>query len=143
MTKKEAFRILRITHDIKYTYKNADGSVNFMTIVDTYKAQAEADMRVGSYSITQTEIDDAYNYLQAQYNAKVTGATTTDKSKSKVTPILIATGAILLTGAFVVGGISMLANLSKNNGLPNKPGTVQGQTQNDQDYISFMGYLTD
>ena len=89
MTKKEAFRILRITHDIKYTYKNADGSVNFMTIVDTYKAQAEADMRVGSYSITQTEIDDAYNYLQAQYTAKTTGArtATTGSSSSALTSI--------------------------------------------------------
>ena len=58
MTKKEAFRILRITHDIKYTYKNADGSVNFMTIVDIYKAQAEADMRAGTYGVTQAEIDE-------------------------------------------------------------------------------------
>ena len=71
MTKKEAFRILRITHDIKYTYKNSDGSVTFMDIIDTYKAQAEADMHVGSYSITQTEIDDAYNFLQAQYQLKL------------------------------------------------------------------------
>ena len=55
MTKKEAFRILRITHDIKYTY--SDGGVNFMTIVDTYKAQAEAAMHAGTYAITQAKID--------------------------------------------------------------------------------------
>ena len=56
MTKKEAFRILRITNDIKYTYQ--DGNINFMTIIDTYKAQAEADMAVGTYSVTQAQIDD-------------------------------------------------------------------------------------
>ena len=36
MTKKEAFRILRITHDIKYTYKNADGSVNIPKALQPY-----------------------------------------------------------------------------------------------------------
>ena len=150
MTKKEAFRILRITHDIKYTYKNADGSVNFMTIVDTYKAQAEADMHVGSYSITQTEIDDAYNYLQAQYTAKTTGArtATTGSSSSKVGPVLIGATAILLTGALVVGGIQMLSNLPKSSGLPTD--TNPGITQEDdreqvdyKDYASYMGDLTD
>ncbi len=149
MTKKEAFRILRIAHDIKYTYKNADGSVNFMTIVDTYKAQAEADMRVGSYSITQTEIDDAYNYLQAQYTAKTTGSrTTTTGSGSKVVPILVGAGALLLTGALIVGGVHMLSNLPESNGLPNedKPGYVQEDDREHvdyKDYASYMGDLTD
>ena len=148
MTKKEAFRILRIAHDIKYTYKNSDGSVNFMTIVDTYKAQAEADMHVGSYSITQTEIDDAYNYLQAQYTAKTTGArTTTTSSSSKVTPILIGAGALLLTGALVVGGIHMLSNIPKSSGLPtDNPGITQEDDRNQvdyKDYTSYMGDLTD
>ena len=147
MTKKEAFRILRIAHDIKYTYKNADGSVNFMTIVDTYKAQAEADMRVGSYSITQTEIDDAYNYLQAQYTAKVTGARTTGTGKSKVAPILIGAGALALTAAMIAGGVAMLANLPESNGLPNeKPGIVQEDDRDQvdyKDYASYMGDLTD
>ncbi|MBE6146398.1 MAG: hypothetical protein E7171_07210 [Firmicutes bacterium] len=147
MTKKEAFRILRITHDIKYTYKNSDGSVTFMDIIDTYKAQAEADMHVGSYSITQTEIDDAYNFLQAQYTAKTTGARTTGSSSSKVAPILIGAGALLLTGAMIVGGIHMIGNLPKSNALPNeKPGYVQEDDREHvdyKDYASYMGDLTD
>ena len=147
MTKKEAFRILRITHDIKYTYKNDDGSVTFMTLIDAYKAQAEADMDVGSYNITQTEIDDAYNYLQAQYTAKTTGARTTGSGKSKIVPILIGAGAVVLTGALVVAGIALVSNLPKSNGLPTeKPGIIQedDREQTDyKDYASYMGDLTD
>lgn len=148
MTKKEARRILRITHDIKYTYVDAnDSSINFMTIVDIYKAQAEADMRAGTYGVTQAEIDEAYNYLQAQYNAKVTGAHTTESKKSVIAPILIGAGAIALTGALIVAGIHMVSNLPKSNGLPNeKPGIIQedDRVQEDyKDYASYMGDLTD
>lgn len=146
MTKKEAFRILRIAHDIKYTYKNKDGSVNFMTIVDTYKAQAEADMHVGTYSITQAEIDEAYNYLQAQYNAKVTGTRTTGSGSSIVGPILIGVSAVALTGALIAAGVGILSNLPESNGLPNKPGIIQNDDRDQvdyKDYASYMGDLTD
>lgn len=163
MTKKEAFRILRIAHDIKYTYKNADGSVNFMTIVDTYKAQAEADMHVGSYNVSQAEIDDAYNYLQTQYTAKTTGSRTTTSSSSKVTPILIGASALLLTGAFVVGGVHMLGNTPAVSALFDRSSVITQDeettvakdeettvTQEDEreqvdykDYASYMGDLTD
>ena len=148
MTKKEAFRILRITYDIDYKYKNADGTVNFMTLIDSYKAQAEADMAVGSYSITQTEIDDAYNFLLAQYTAKTTGARTTSTgSTSKVGPILAGVGAVLLTGALIVGGFHIANHLPKSNGLQNeKPGITQEDDREQvdyKDYASFMGDLTD
>lgn len=146
MTKKEAFRILRIAHDIKYTYKNEDGSVNFMTIVDTYKAQAEADMRLGTYGVTQAEIDEAYNYLQAQYNAKVTGTRTTGSGKSIVGPILIGVGAVALTGALIAAGIGIISNLPESHGLPNRPGITQEDDRDQvdyKDYASYMGDLTD
>lgn len=144
MTKKEAFRILRITNDIKYTYH--DGNTNFMTIIDTYKAQAEADMAVGTYSITQAQIDEAYNYLQAQYNAKVTGARTASNGNSKVVPILVGTGAVLLTGALVVAGVGMVSKLPIGDWFKNKPGIVQEddrQHEDYKDYSSYMGDLTD
>lgn len=146
MTKKEAFRILRIAHDIKYTYKNEDGSVNFMTIVDTYKVQAEADMRLGTYGVTQAEIDEAYNYLQAQYNAKVTGTRTTGSGKSIVGPILIGVGAVALTGALIAAGIGIISNLPESHGLPNRPGITQEDDRDQvdyKDYASYMGDLTD
>ncbi len=154
MTKKEAFRILRITHDIKYTYKNSDGTVDFMDIIDTYKAQAEADMRVGTYTtVNQSKINEAYNYLQSQYVAKAgsravraTAAATTGASKSKVAPILAGTGILLLTGAMVVGGIHMLTNMPKSAGLPNQPGYVQEDDRDQvdyKDYAAYMGDLTD
>lgn len=145
MTKKEAMKILRIDSDIAYNYKSADGSETFMTIIDRAKAQADADARTGAYDKTLSEIEAAYNYLQAQYNAKVTGATTTENKKSKVGPILLATGAALVTGALVIAGVSILFNPNLSHGLPNKPGIVQGETQNkdDIDYIDFMGDLTD
>ena len=146
MTKKEAFRILRIAHDIKYTYKNEDGSVNFMTIVDTYKAQSEADMRLGTYGVTQAEIDEAYNYLQAQYNAKVTGTRTTGSGKSIVGPILIGVGAVALTGALIAAGIGIISNLPESHGLPNRPGITQEDDRDQvdyKDYASYMGDLTD
>lgn len=148
MTKKEAFKILRITRDIKYTYKSADGSVNFMDIIDTYKAQADADVRVGTYTtVTQDQINEAYNYLLSEYTAKTTGAKTTGtgSSKSKVVPILIGAGAILLTGAMVVGGIKMLSNIPKSSGLPTGPGYVQNDKGHIdyKDYAYYMGDLTD
>lgn len=147
MTKKEAMKILRIDSDIAYNYKSADGNETFMTIIARAKFQADADARLGIYDKTLTEIEAAYNYLQAQYNAKMTGATTTENKKSKVVPILLATGAALVTGALIVAGASILFNPNLSHGLPNKPGTVQVETQNqndnDIDYIDFMGDLTD
>ena len=145
MTKKEAFRILRITHDIKYTYKSADGSVNFMDIIDTYKAQAIADCRVGTYTaVNISKINEAYNFLASEYAAKTTGARTVSASstKSKVAPILIGAGALLLTGAMIVSGIHMLSNIPKSSGLQNRPGFVQGEQVDYKDYASFMGDLT-
>ncbi len=149
MTKKEAFRILRIAHDIKYTY--SDGSVNFMTIVDTYKTQAEAAMHAGTYGVTQTEIDEAYNYLEAQYRAKTVGARTTGASTGTGSKVLkgiaIGAGALVLTGALIGCAAYVADNIPESSGLRNeKPGIVQKDDREHvdyKDYASYMGDLTD